>query len=48
MKTIILFFIALIPTFLFAQSNDPFIGDWEPDKSSSITFVKIKLSEDGV
>lgn len=48
MKTIILFFIALIPTFLFAQSNDPFIGDWEPNKSSSIASVKIKLSEDGV
>lgn len=46
MKKFILFLIALIPTFLFAQSNDPFIGDWEPDKSSNISSVKIKLSED--
>lgn len=48
MKKFILFIIALIPTLLFAQSNDPFVGNWEPDKSGNITSVKIKLSENGV
>ncbi len=49
MKRFILFLITLIPSFLFAQTNDPFVGDWEPDKSDSyVASVKIKLSENGV
>lgn len=48
MKQVILFLIALIPNIMLAQGNDLFVGDWEPDKSSSITALKIKLSENGV
>lgn len=48
MKKIILFLVALIPTLLFAQSNEQFIGDWEPDRTTNIRSVKIKISDNGV
>lgn len=48
MKKLILLLIALIPTIIFAQSNDPFSGEWEPNKDCTINSIKIKLNENGV
>lgn len=47
MKRLVPFLIALIPSMVFAQGNDLFTGEWEPNTKNTISSIKIKLTENG-